>query len=154
MANGVNLKFAGCHRLHQAPRAWYATLTEHLLSHGYRRGVVDQTLFVKSEDGHQLLVQVYVDDIIYGSTSDKLCKEFEGVITQKFEMSGLGEMNVFLGLHVKQDEQGILIHQGKYVDDMLEKFKLKDIKPASTPMAARPVLEADSKGEAVDQTRY
>ena len=74
--------------LHQAPRAWYVTLTEHLLSHGYQRGVVDQTLFVKSEDGHQLLVQVYVDDIIYGSTSDKLCKEFEKVMTQKFEMSG------------------------------------------------------------------
>ncbi|KAJ0958119.1 putative RNA-directed DNA polymerase [Helianthus annuus] len=77
--------------LHQAPRAWYATLTEHLLAHGYTRGTIDQTLFIKKVGRDQILVQIYVDDIIFGSTSEDLCKEFERVMKKKFEMSALGK---------------------------------------------------------------
>ncbi|KAM0017117.1 putative RNA-directed DNA polymerase [Helianthus debilis subsp. tardiflorus] len=140
--------------LHQAPRAWYATLTEHLLAHGYTRGTIDQTLFIKRVGRDQILVQIYVDDIIFGSTSEYLCKEFERVMKKKFEMSALGEMTLFLGLQVKQSSQGILIHQGKYVDDVLAKFKFTDAKPAETPMAERPLLTEDEEGESVNQRQY
>ncbi|GJZ85076.1 putative ribonuclease H-like domain-containing protein [Tanacetum coccineum] len=63
--------------LHQAPRAWYDTLATYLLSNGFQRGKIDQTLFIKSQQGHILLVQIYVDDIIFGSTKKELCEEFE-----------------------------------------------------------------------------
>ncbi|KAD5802663.1 hypothetical protein E3N88_14023 [Mikania micrantha] len=140
--------------LHQAPRAWYATLTDHLLANGYTRGAIDQTLFVRKDKDDLILVQIYVDDIIFGSTCSALCKEFEGVMKKKFEMSAMGEMTFFLGLQVKQDPKGVLINQGKYVTDILTKFKMMDSKPASTPMAARPILTSDSEGEEVDQHLY
>ncbi|KAD4180306.1 hypothetical protein E3N88_28897 [Mikania micrantha] len=140
--------------LHQAPRAWYATLTDHLLANGYTRGAIDQTLFVRKDKNDLILVQIYVDDIIFGSTSSALCKEFEGVMKKKFEMSAMGEMTFFLGLQVKQDCKGVLIHQGKYVTDILNKFKMTESKPASTPMAARPILTSDLDGEDVDQHLY
>ncbi|KAD7477708.1 hypothetical protein E3N88_00844 [Mikania micrantha] len=140
--------------LHQAPRAWYATLTDHLLANGYTRGAIDQTLFVRKDKDDLILVQIYVDDIIFGSTSSALCKEFKGVMKKKFEMSAMGEMTFFLGLQVKQDSKGVLIHQGKYVTDILNKFKMMESKPASTPMAARPILTLDLDGEDVDQHLY
>ncbi|XP_021985288.1 uncharacterized mitochondrial protein AtMg00810-like [Helianthus annuus] len=102
----------------------------------------------------QILAQIYVDDIIFGSTSEELSKEFERVMKKKFEMCALGEMTLFLGLQVKQDSRGILIHQGKYVDDVLEKFKFTDAKPAETPMAERPLLTEDAEGSPVDQRLY
>jgi len=101
-----------------------------------------------------IVVQIYVDDIIFGSTSEELCKEFESVMKKKFEMSSLGEMTTFLGLQVRQDSKGILLHQGKYVEDILEKFGFKDAKDSSTPMAERPLLSADPEGEPVSQTEY
>ena len=137
--------------LHQAPRAWYATLTEHLLANGYTRGVIDQTLFVKTVNEDRILVQIYVDDIIFGSTNDALCKEFEEVMKKQFEMSALGEMTFFLGLQVRQNSKGILIHQGKYVDDILAKFSFNDVKLADTPLSERPGLTQDLEGEAVDE---
>ncbi|KAI3689361.1 hypothetical protein L2E82_47316 [Cichorium intybus] len=87
--------------LHQAPRAWYATVTEHLLNHGYTRGTIYQTLFIKQEKTDLIVVQIYVDDIIFGSTSETLCKEFENVMKKRFEISSLGEMTMFLGLQVQ-----------------------------------------------------
>jgi len=76
--------------LHQAPRAWYETLSTHLMDNGFMRGTVDCTLFIKETVGHLILVQIYVDDIIFGSTCDRLCKEFEVVMQKKFEMSSMG----------------------------------------------------------------
>ena len=140
--------------LHQAPRAWYATLTEHLLTNGYTRGTIDLTLFIKRVGNDQILVQIYVDDIIFGSTNEKMCKEFESVMKQKFEMSSLGKMSTFLGLQVRQDSEGILVHQAKYVADMLAKFNMQDCKPEYTPMKDRPLLTVDKLGTSVDQTHY
>ncbi|GKC47386.1 putative ribonuclease H-like domain-containing protein, partial [Tanacetum coccineum] len=97
--------------LHQAPRAWYETLSTYLLDNGFQRGKIDQTLFIKRDKSDILLVQVYVDDIIFGSTRKKMCTEFEKMMHKKFQMSSMGELIFFLGLQVKQKEDGIFISQ-------------------------------------------
>ena len=108
--------------LKQAPRAWYDTLTEYLLRQGYRRGAIDNTLFIKESGPDIILAQVYVDDIIFGSTDAGLSKEFADVMAQKLEMSMMGELKFFLGLQVRQLPDGIFINQGKYIVDLLKKF--------------------------------
>jgi hypothetical protein len=140
--------------LHQAPRAWYDTLSVYLLKNKFKRGAIDKTLFIKSEGKDILLVQIYVDDIIFGSTDDKLCKEFEQLMHKKFKMSSMGELTFFLGLQVKQKSTGIFIHQSKYVKDILDKFGFKDCKIASTPVETHKHLEADLEGEDVDEHLY
>ncbi|GKD70788.1 putative ribonuclease H-like domain-containing protein [Tanacetum coccineum] len=113
--------------LHQAPKAWYATLSTFLLNSGYRRGTIDKTLFIKKDKNDIMLVQFYVDDIIFRSTKKYWCDEFEalmksrfqmsslGELTSRFQMSSLGELTFFLRLQVKQKEDGIFISQDKYV---------------------------------------
>ncbi|GJX51824.1 putative ribonuclease H-like domain-containing protein [Tanacetum coccineum] len=114
--------------LHQAPRAWYETLANYLLSNGFKRGKIDQTLFIKKQKGDILLVQVYVDDIIFGSTNKELCTGFEKLMKDKFQMSSMGELTFFLGLQVQQKEDGIFISQDKYVAEILKKFNYSDVK--------------------------
>nr|GEZ55785.1 hypothetical protein [Tanacetum cinerariifolium] len=99
--------------LHQAPRAWYGTLSKYLLSNGFQRGTIDQTLFIKRQRGDFILIQVYVDDIIFGSLNPQLCREFEALMHEKFQMSAMGELNFFLGLQVLQKEDGIFLSQDK-----------------------------------------
>nr|GEW02682.1 hypothetical protein [Tanacetum cinerariifolium] len=84
--------------LHQAPRAWYGTLSKYLLTNAFQRGTIDQTLFSRRQRGDFILVQVYVDDIIFGSSNLQLCREFEALMHEKFQMSAMGELNFFLGL--------------------------------------------------------
>ncbi|KAJ9566962.1 hypothetical protein OSB04_002928 [Centaurea solstitialis] len=115
--------------LHQAPRAW-------------------------KKGSDLLLVQIYVDDIIFGSTKEEMCKEFEDLMHKRFKMSSMGELTFFLGLQVKQKEDGILINQSKYVKDMLTKFGFLDAKSASTPMETHKQLTADVEGEEVDVHQY
>ncbi|GJW31456.1 putative ribonuclease H-like domain-containing protein [Tanacetum coccineum] len=122
--------------LHQAPRAWYARLSAFLLQHNYRRGTIDKTLFIKKDSRDILLVQVYVDDIIFGSTNKAWCEEFEVLMKGEFEMSAMGEMSFFLGLQVKQLPDGIFISQDKYVKDMLTKFDMESVRTATTPYEA------------------
>ncbi|GJU64651.1 putative ribonuclease H-like domain-containing protein [Tanacetum coccineum] len=122
--------------LHQAPRAWYERLSAFLLQHNYRRGTIDKTLFIKKDSRDILLVQVYVDDIIFGSTNKAWCEEFEVLMKGEFEMSAMGEMSFFLGLQVKQLPDGIFISQDKYVKDMLTKFDMESVRTATTPYAA------------------
>ncbi|KAJ0555461.1 putative RNA-directed DNA polymerase [Helianthus annuus] len=140
--------------LHQAPRAWYATLSTYLLENGFRRGLIDCTLFIKEQDGDLLLVQVYVDDIIFGSTNDALCRNFERIMQDKFEMSAMGEMTFFLGLQVQQTESGIFIHQTKYVGDILSRFQMSDATPIGTPLPQNHGITPDLKGEAVSPSYY
>ncbi|GJZ83441.1 putative ribonuclease H-like domain-containing protein [Tanacetum coccineum] len=110
--------------LHQAPRAWYATLSTFLEKQGYRRGTIDKTLFIKKYKKDIMLVQVYVDDIIFGSTRKSWCDEFEALMKDRFQMSSMGKHIFFLGLQVKQKTDRIFISQDKYVADMLKKFDL------------------------------
>ncbi|GKF42317.1 putative ribonuclease H-like domain-containing protein [Tanacetum coccineum] len=101
--------------LHQAPRAWYATISTFLEKHGYKRGIIDKTLFIRRNKKDIMLVQVYVDDIIFGSTNKSWCDEFEALMQSRFQMSSMGKLTFFLGLQVKQNKGGIFISQDKYV---------------------------------------
>nr|GEU42786.1 hypothetical protein [Tanacetum cinerariifolium] len=140
--------------LHQAPRAWYDTLANYLLDNGFQRGKIDQTFFIKKQKGDILLVQVYVDDIIFGSTNKELCKAFERLMKDKFQMSSIGELTFFLGLQVKQKDDGIFISQDKYVAKILRKFGFTDVKSASTHIETKKPLLKDPDGEDVDVHIY
>nr|GEY46817.1 hypothetical protein [Tanacetum cinerariifolium] len=120
--------------LHQAPRAWYGTLFKYLLTNGFQRGTIDQTLFIKRQRGNFIIVQVYVDDIIFGSSNPQLYIEFKALMHEKFQMSAMGELNFFLGLQVQQKEDGIFLSQDKYVGDILKKFGYSDVRSSNTPM--------------------
>nr|GEY22769.1 hypothetical protein [Tanacetum cinerariifolium] len=136
--------------LHQAPRAWYETLANYLLENGFQRGKIDQTLFIKKQKGEILLVYVYVDEIIFGSTNKELCKAFKKLMKDKFQMSSMGELTFFLGLQVKQKDDEIFISQDKYVAEILRKFGFTDIKLASTPIKIEKPLLKDPDDEDVD----
>ncbi|GJT09386.1 putative ribonuclease H-like domain-containing protein [Tanacetum coccineum] len=140
--------------LHQAPRAWYETLSSFLMENGFRRGTIDKTLFIKKKKSDIMLVQVYVDDIIFGSTKKSLCTEFEDCMHKRFQMSSMGELTFFLGLQVKQQPDGIFISQDKYVADILKKFDFWSIRTASTPIESNKPLVKDEDGEDVDVHVY
>ncbi|GJT09773.1 putative ribonuclease H-like domain-containing protein [Tanacetum coccineum] len=140
--------------LHQAYRAWYKTFSTYLLDNGFQRGQIDKTLFIKRVKSDILLVQVYVDDIIFGSTKKELCTEFEKLMHKKFQMSSMGELTFFLGLQVTQKDDGIFISQDKYVDEILKKFGFSTVKTASTPMETSKPLMKDENAEDVDVHLY
>ena len=140
--------------LKQAPRAWYDRLSSFLITNGFMRGKVDTTLFRKDLAKDFIIVQIYVDDIIFGATNELLCKDFSNLMQSEFEMSMMGELKFFLGLQVKQTKEGIYIHQQKYTKELLKKFKMNDAKPMKTPMHASESLNKDESGKPVDQTIY
>nr|GFC08775.1 copia protein [Tanacetum cinerariifolium] len=97
--------------------------------------------------GDFLLVQVYVDDIIFGSSNPLLCREFEALMHEKFQMSAMGELNFFLGLQVTQKEDDIFLSQDKYVGDILKKFGYTDVRSANTPMDKENPWGKDGSGK-------
>ncbi|GJZ10577.1 retrovirus-related pol polyprotein from transposon TNT 1-94 [Tanacetum coccineum] len=140
--------------LKQAPRAWYDELSKFLISKGFSKGIIDPTLFTIKYGEDILLVQIYVDDIIFGSTNPKFSKRFEKLMHGRFEMSLMGEMKFFLGLQIHQSPRGIFIHQAKYTLEILKKHGMEKGQSIGTPMATKPKLDADLSGEPVDQTDY
>nr|GEX98001.1 putative ribonuclease H-like domain-containing protein [Tanacetum cinerariifolium] len=142
------------YRLYQAPRAWYETLSTYLLDNGFHRGKIDKTLFIRRHKDDILLVQVYADDIIFGLTKKGLCNAFKKMMHEKFQMSSIGELTLFLGLQVKQKQDGIFIIQDKYVAEILKKYGFLEVKNASTPMNTQKPLLKDEDGEEVDVHMY
>ncbi|GJW64846.1 retrovirus-related pol polyprotein from transposon TNT 1-94 [Tanacetum coccineum] len=140
--------------LHQAPRAWYETLSSFLIENGFRRGTIDKTLFIKKKKSNIMLVQVYVDDIIFGSTKKSICTEFEDCMHKRFQMSSMGELTFFLGLQVKLQPNGIFSSQDKYVADILKKFNFWIIRTATTPIESNKPLIKDEDSEDVDVHVY
>ncbi|GJT95946.1 putative ribonuclease H-like domain-containing protein [Tanacetum coccineum] len=120
----------------------------------YKRGTIDKSLFIKKVKGDILLVQIYVDDIIFGSTKKSLCTEFEKLMHKKFQMSSMSELTFFLGLQVSQKNDGIFISQDKYVDGILKKFGFSTMKTASTPIETSKPLMKDENVEDVDVHLY
>nr|GFB29788.1 retrovirus-related Pol polyprotein from transposon TNT 1-94 [Tanacetum cinerariifolium] len=142
------------YELHQAPRAWYGTLSKYLLMNGFQRGTIDQTLFIRRQKRDFILVQVYVDDIIFGSSNPQLCREFKALMHKKFQMSAMGELNFFLGLQVLQKKDGIFLSQDKYVGDILKKFGYSYVKSSNTPMYKENPWGKDGTGKDVDLHLY
>ncbi|GJZ82329.1 uncharacterized mitochondrial protein-like protein, partial [Tanacetum coccineum] len=101
-----------------------------------------------------LLVQVYVDDIIFGYTKKELCNAFEKLMHEKFQMSSMGELTFFLGLQVQQKKNGIFISKYKYVGEILKKFRFTYVKTSSTPIETQKPLLKDEDGEEVDVHMY
>jgi hypothetical protein len=106
--------------LKQAPRAWYECLRDFLISNAFKVGKDDPTLFTKTCNGDLFVCQIYVDDIIFGSTNQKSCEEFSRVMMQKFEMSMMGKLTYFLGFQVKRFKEGTFISQMKYTQNLLK----------------------------------
>jgi hypothetical protein len=142
------------YRLKQAPRTWYECLRDFLISNAFKFGKADPTLFTKTCNGDLFVCQIYVDDIIFGSTNQKSCEEFSRVMMQKFKMSMMGELTYFLGFQVKQLKDGTFISQTKYTQDLLKRFGMKDAKPAKTLMGTDGHLDLNKGGKSVDQKAY
>jgi hypothetical protein len=142
------------YRLKQPPRAWYECLRDFLLTNGFKVRKADRTLCTKTIDKDLFICQIYVDDIIFGSTNKSSCEEFSKIMVQKFEMSMMGELKYFLGFQIKQLQEGTFICQTKYIQDILKKFGMKNAKPIKTPMETIGHLDLDTKGKSVDQKVY
>nr|GFB50493.1 retrovirus-related Pol polyprotein from transposon TNT 1-94 [Tanacetum cinerariifolium] len=140
--------------LKQKPRAWYDKLSKFLISTGFSKGVVDPTLFTRRPSKHILLVQIYVDDIIFASTDPNSYQRFAPEMSSTFQMSMMGQMSFFLGLQVSQNPRGIFINQSKYALEILKKYDFDSSAPIDTPMAKRPKLDEDKGEKLIDPTRH
>jgi hypothetical protein len=140
--------------LKQAPKAWYGRLRGFLFERGFEMGKVDQTLFILRQGRNILIVQVYVDDIVFGGLSNSLVARFAEDMSREFEMTMMGELQFFLGLQIKQSKEGTFVHQAKYTKDIVRKFKMEDSKAMTTPMSMTTAHDADEEGEHVDYKEY
>ena len=102
----------------QAQRAWYERLRDFLLSNGFKMGKVDTTLFTKKLGNDLFVLQIYVDDIIFGSTNQDFCEEFGKMMASEFEISMIGELSYLLGLQINQMKNGTFVCQGKYIKNV------------------------------------
>ncbi|GJY50632.1 retrovirus-related pol polyprotein from transposon TNT 1-94 [Tanacetum coccineum] len=140
--------------LKQAPRAWYDLLSSFLLSQGFSKGTVDPTLFISRIRKDILQVQIYVDDIIFASTTTELCDKFSEIMCSKFKMSMMGKITFFLGLHILQSPRGIFLNQSKYALKSLKKYRMESCDLVDTLMVEKSKLNEDTQGKVVDPTHY
>jgi hypothetical protein len=137
----------------QVSWTWYARLKTFLLEHRYVMGSVDKTIFTFNHVTDFLLVQIYVNDIIFCGSSHTLVSRFQEMMENEFQMSMMRELTFFLGIQVKQMKQGTFV-QAKYTKDLMKKFNMAELKPVSTLMSSVTSLGSDEDGEAVDQREY
>jgi hypothetical protein len=137
----------------QASRAWYARFKTFLLEYGYVMRSVDKILLTLKHGNDFLLVQIYVDDIIFGDSSHVLVSSFQKLM-EEFQMSMMEELTFFLRIQVKQTKQDIFVHQAKYTKDLMKKFNMAETMPMSTLMSTAMVLDLNKNGETVNQREY
>ncbi|GJW64111.1 retrovirus-related pol polyprotein from transposon TNT 1-94 [Tanacetum coccineum] len=137
-----------------APRAWYDMLSSFLISNDFSKGSVDPTLFIRREGNDLILVQIYVDDIIFAASTPELCDLFANIMCSKFKMSMMGKISFFLGLQISQSPRGIFINQSKYALESLKKYGYESCDPVDTPMVEKSKLDEDKEGNAVDPSHY
>nr|GFC15295.1 hypothetical protein [Tanacetum cinerariifolium] len=127
--------------LKQALRVWYDMLSSFLLSQDFFKGDL-------------VLVQIYVDDIIFVASTLELCNLFSNMMSSKFKMSMMGKISFFLGLQISQNPRGIFINQSKYALESLKKYGFESCDPVDTPMVEKSKLDEDKEGKAVDPSHY
>ncbi|GJX21298.1 retrovirus-related pol polyprotein from transposon TNT 1-94 [Tanacetum coccineum] len=140
--------------LKQAPRAWYDMLSSFLISQDFSKGSVDPTLFICKEGNKLLLVQVYVDDIIFAASTPELCDLFAKIMCSKFKMSMMGKISFFLGLQILQNPRGIFINKSKYSLESLKKYGFDSCNLVDTPMVEKSNLDEDNEGKAINPSHY
>jgi hypothetical protein len=140
--------------LKKAPRAWYECLRDFLIENGFRIGKADSTLFTGKMGKDLFVCQIYVDDIIFGSTNKSFCDEFSKIMMDRFEMSMMGVLTFFLGFQIKQAKEGTFISQMMYTRDILKKFGMDKAKTTKTPMGTNGHLDLDLGGTSVNQKLY
>lgn len=140
--------------LKQAPRAWYYRLDKYLRQQGFIKGSTDSNLYIKIDNDKLLILVVYVDDIIFGSSEEDMSQNFSLVMQKEFEMSMLGELTYFLGLQVQQNKDGIFLSQTKYLKEILKKYGMEDSKPVCTPMVIGCSLCTNDESAAIHQPTY
>ncbi|GKF79532.1 retrovirus-related pol polyprotein from transposon TNT 1-94 [Tanacetum coccineum] len=126
--------------LKQTLRAWYDLLLKFLLSQEFSKGTVDPTLFIRRQGKDILLVQIYVDDIIFASTTPELCDHFSKLMCSKFKMSMMGKISFFLGLRISQNPRGIFLNHSKYALESLKKYGMESSDPVDTPIVGNYVF--------------
>ena len=129
--------------LKQASRVWYERLSSFFIENNFFKGKVDTTLFIKNFENNFLIVQIYVDDIIFSSMNETLCESFAKSMSIEFEMSLMGELTFLLGLQIKQLSNDIFLSQTKYVLDLLKRFNMDSSKAINTPMSTSTKLDID-----------
>ena len=118
-----------------------------MLKQGFEIGKANPILFTHKVGKDIFVCQIYVDDIIFGSTNHSFCEEFSRIMTKRFEMSMMGELKFFLGFQIKQVKDGTFISQTKYTHDMLKKFDMMNAKPIKIPMPTNGHLDLMIKGK-------
>jgi hypothetical protein len=152
--NHVYILSKALYGLKKAPRAWYECLRDFLITNGFKVGKGDPTLFTNDIAKDLFVCQIYVDDIIFGSTNKSTCEQFSRIMIQKFKKSMMGKLKYFLGFQIKQLPDDTFISQTNYIQDILKKFGMKDGKPIKTPMGTNGNLDLDTGGKSVDQKVY
>jgi hypothetical protein len=141
--------------LKQAPRAWYSEIDAYLYICKFKRSTSEATLYTRSDlEANLIIVSIYVDDIVYTSSSERLFSEFKREMMQRYEISDLGLLHHFLGVGILQTDQGVFIHQGKYAKSLLSKFGHDDCKPVSIPLATGEKLKKVDGSELIDKGLY
>ncbi|GJS09304.1 retrovirus-related pol polyprotein from transposon TNT 1-94 [Tanacetum coccineum] len=140
--------------LKQAPRVWYDMLSLFLISQDFYKGSVDPTLFICRDGKELLLVQIYVDDIIFVASTPELCDLFSKIMCSKFKMSMMGKISFLLRLQISQNPRGIFINQSKYALESLKKYGFNSCDPVDTPMVEKSKLDEDKEGKDVDPSHY
>ncbi|GJY77756.1 retrovirus-related pol polyprotein from transposon TNT 1-94 [Tanacetum coccineum] len=140
--------------LKQAPRAWYGLLSKFLLSQKFIKGVVDPTLFTRKEGNDLILVQIYVEDIIFAYNNLIFCDKFANQMSKRFKMTMIGQMSFFLGLQISQSPRSIFINQSKYALKILKKYGLDQCDDVDIPMVGQSKLDEDPNGTLIDPTCY
>nr|GFA74425.1 retrovirus-related Pol polyprotein from transposon TNT 1-94 [Tanacetum cinerariifolium] len=140
--------------LKQAPQARHDILSQFLIESGFQKGSIDTTLFIKKKGKNIMSIQIYVDDIIFGSTNLEYYTKFSDLMVKRFEMSMMGEMKFSLKLQVNQFSNGIFIKQSKYILDILKRFGMENCGTVPNPMVEQAKLKLDLVGKPVDRTDY
>jgi hypothetical protein len=129
-------------------------LRDFFIENGFRIGKTDSTLFTRKMEKDLFVCQIYIDDIIFGSTNKLFCDEFSKIMTDRFEMSMMRVLTFFLGFQMKQAKEGTFISQTLHTRDILKKFGMENTKPIKTPMGINGHLDLDLSGTSIDQKVY